>query len=97
MIVGCQHGQGPTLYIRDVPEEIVRTLKERAHAGGMSVSAYVVAELTRVASRPTNAQIAARLRELDRAEGPRTDDIVEALRVHPQSRRGEGPPDARRQ
>lgn len=68
-----------TLYVRDVPAEVAQTLKERAAAEGKSLSAYVVAELGRIASRPTNAEIVQRLRELDRSEGPSSGDIVEAL------------------
>lgn len=68
-----------TLHVRDVPAEVAQTLKERAAAEGTSLSAYVVAELARIASRPTNAEIVQRLRALDRGEGPTTGDIVEAL------------------
>lgn len=68
-----------TLYVRDVPPEVTRTLKERAAAEGKSLSSYVAAELTRLASRPTNAEIVERLRQLDRGEGPTSTDIVEAL------------------
>lgn len=68
-----------TLYIRDVPAEVAQTLKERAATEGKSLSAYVVAELGRVASRPTNAEIVQRLRDLDRGEGPTRGDIVQAL------------------
>ena len=69
-----------TLYVRDVPDEVTQTLKERAAAEGKSLSAYVAAELARIAARPTNAEIVARLRDRDRTEGPSTTDIVEALR-----------------
>lgn len=68
-----------TLYVRDVPPEVAETLKERAAAEGKSLSAYVVAELARTASRPTNAEMVARLRDLDRGDGPTSADIVQAL------------------
>lgn len=68
-----------TLYVRDVPDEVTQTLKERAAAEGKSLSAYVAAELARIAARPTNAEIVARLRDRDRADGPNVTDIVEAL------------------
>jgi len=45
------------------------TPKERAAAEGKSPSAYVAAELTKIAARPTNAQIVARLKARDRAGG----------------------------
>ncbi len=68
-----------TLYVRDVPAEVAATLKERAAAEGKSLSAYVAAELGRIASRPTNAEIVERLRQLERNQGPTTTDIVDAL------------------
>lgn len=68
-----------TLYIRDVDEAVAEVLKERARAQGMSLSAYVVAELAKVASRPTNAELAERLRTRDRSGGPSAQEIVEQL------------------
>jgi plasmid stability protein len=68
-----------TLYIRDVPEAVADTLKERSAAQGTSLSAYVGAELARLAARPTNEEIAARLRGRDRSTGPSTDEIVAAV------------------
>ena len=69
-----------TLYIRDVSDEVAETLKERAAAAGMSLSAYVAGELTKIAARPTNTEIVARLKSRDRSAGPSTQDIVEAVR-----------------
>lgn len=70
-----------TLYIRDVPEAVAETLKERAAAQGTSLSAYVGAELARIAARPTNEEIAARLRAKDRSNGPTTAEIVAAIQA----------------
>ena len=70
-----------TLYIRDVTEEVAETLKERAAAAGTSLSAYVNGELAKIAARPTNAQIAARLKARDRSGGPTTDEIVAELQA----------------
>ncbi len=70
-----------TLYIRDVSDEVAETLKERAAAEGKSLSAYVGAELTRIATRPTNAQVVARLRGRDRSQGPTVDQILEAVQA----------------
>lgn len=70
-----------TLYIRDVSEEVAETLKERAAADGKSLSAYVAAELTKLAARPTNAEVVARLSARDRANGPTTDEIVAAAQA----------------
>lgn len=69
-----------TLYIRDVSEAVADTLKQRAAAAGMSLSAYVAGELAKIAERPTNAEIVARLKVRVRTAGPSTADIVEAVR-----------------
>lgn len=68
-----------TLYIRDVSAEVAKTLKDRAADQGMSLSAYVAAELTKLAEQPTNAEIVDRLRARDRTDGPSTQEIVAAV------------------
>lgn len=70
-----------TLYIRDVSDEVAATLKERAASEGMSLSAYVAAELAKIAARPTNKEIVARLRERDRSSGPSAEEIVGAVQA----------------
>ncbi|MBK8445570.1 MAG: antitoxin [Micropruina sp.] len=68
-----------TLYIREVPEAVSETLKQRAAAQGKSLSAYVGAELARIAARPTNEEIATRLRAKDRSTGPSAEEILAAV------------------
>ena len=70
-----------TFYIRDVSEEVAETLKQRAAAQGKSLSAYVGAELAKIAARPTNVEIVARLRTRDRSDGPTTEEIVAAVQA----------------
>jgi len=70
-----------TLYIRDVSDEVAERLKERAAAEGKSLSAYVAGELAKLAGRPTNDEIVARLRERDRSGGPTTDEILAAVQA----------------
>jgi antitoxin FitA len=70
-----------TLYIRDVPEAVAETLKERAAANGKSLSAYVGAELAKIAATPTNAEVVARLSVRDRSDGPTADDIVAVIQA----------------
>jgi plasmid stability protein len=50
-----------TLQIRNVPDEVHRTLKARAAGAGMSLSDYALAELRRAAERPTRDEILARI------------------------------------
>jgi len=53
---------GILLQIRDVPEDVHRTLKARAAEAGVSLSEFVRQELARVATRPPQAELARRLR-----------------------------------
>jgi plasmid stability protein len=70
-----------TLHIRDVSDDVAATLKERAAAEGKSLSAYVAAELAKIAARPTIEQIVARLKARDRSNGPTPDEIIAAVRA----------------
>jgi plasmid stability protein len=55
------------LQIRNVPDDVHRTLKSRAALAGMSLSEYALAELRRAAERPTREEIMSRI-----AARPRT-------------------------
>ena len=54
------------LQIRDVPDDVHRTLKARAAASGVSLSEYVRTVLARAAARPTPQELMARIE----ARGP---------------------------
>jgi antitoxin FitA len=69
---------GRNIQIRDVPDEVHRVLATRAASAGMSLTAYLRAELTRVAERPPVADVLARAAA--RHGGARIDDIVTAVR-----------------
>ena len=73
-----------TLYIRDVSDGVAETLKKRAATEGKSLSAFVGGELSRIAARPTNAEIVARLKARDRSSGPTSDEIVAEVRARRQ-------------
>lgn len=49
------------IQIRDVPDEVHRTLKVRAAASGMSLSDFLKRDLERAAARPTIEEIDARV------------------------------------
>jgi antitoxin FitA len=49
------------LQIRNVPDDVHRTLKSRAALAGMSLSEYALAELRRAAERPTRDEILERI------------------------------------
>ncbi len=66
------------IQVRNVPDEVHRTLKMRAAAAGMSLSDYVKRDLVQAASAPTIEEIDARVR----ARGPsrvRAHTILSAL------------------
>ena len=56
------------IQIRNVPDELHRTLKSRAALSGMSLSDYLLAEMRHVAERPTRAELLARLRARESPE-----------------------------
>jgi antitoxin FitA len=49
------------IQIRNVPDEVHRRLKARAALEGLSLSEYLVREVTRVAERPSLAEMRERL------------------------------------
>lgn len=65
------------IQIRDVPDDVHRTLKVRAASEGTSLSQYVLREVTRVARTPTPAELDQRIRARGRA-GVSTADILAA-------------------
>ncbi len=50
--------------IRNMPDEIHRTMKARAAEAGMSLSDYLLREIQVIAKRPTIAEMVERLRAL---------------------------------
>jgi len=65
------------IQIRNVPEDVHRTLKARAAAQGTSLSDYVLTEVTRLARTPTPDELDARIRARTPA-GVSTKDILAA-------------------
>lgn len=73
------HHMPKMIQVRNVPDEVHRTLKARAAAAGMSLSDYVKQDLVAAAARPSLAEIDARVTARG-ASGVRSATIVEALR-----------------
>jgi len=53
---------GKMVQIRNVPEDVHRTLKVRAAREGVSLSAYLLRELERLARQPTFDELVERIR-----------------------------------
>ena len=66
------------IQIRNVPDDVHRTLKARAAASGRSLSDYLLAEVTRVAERPPVSDLLQRTGT--RHGGAPADRIVAAVR-----------------
>lgn len=56
------------IQIRNVPDDIHRRVKARAALAGMSMSEYILRELTKSLQRPTRQEILDRLSRLPRLE-----------------------------
>jgi plasmid stability protein len=74
---------GVLLQVREVPEDVHHTLKARAALSGVSLSEYVRGVLARTTSRPTPAELAARIEargstELDQS----SEAAVRSIRDH---------------
>ena len=57
-----------TLQVRNVPDDLHRTLKARAALRGLSLSDYLLEELGRVAAKPTREELYDRLRRRSSVE-----------------------------
>jgi len=63
--ITCKHvsTMSKMIQLRNVPDALHRRLKARAANEGMTLSDYLVAEIRRVAERPTVRELRERLRE----------------------------------
>ena len=53
------------IQIRNVPDDLHRTLKARAAGAGMSLSDYLLSEIEQIAEKPTLREMMERLRSLE--------------------------------
>jgi antitoxin FitA len=66
--------------VRDVPDATLRALKAQAAERGLTLAAYLRAELEKLAARRTNAELVERLARRDRRGGPSVADTVAEIR-----------------
>ena len=73
----------PLIQIRDVPEAVRDELARKAAAAGQSMQAYLLAELSKLAERPSMAEIVRRALERAKASGSTVsmEDAVAAVRA----------------
>jgi len=58
------------IQVRNVPDGVHRTLKSQAALAGMSLSDFLLAEIRRVAERPTISELRDRLRRRSPVAAP---------------------------
>jgi hypothetical protein len=68
------------IQIRNVPEDLHRALKARAALEGSTLSDYILAELPRLADRPTPEQVMQRIRHRTPVGGAPAADLIRAER-----------------
>ena len=63
MLITCENAKSMSkmVQIRHVPDALHRKLKARAATSGQTLSDYLMAELERLAARPTREEMRARL------------------------------------
>ena len=83
MLGTCAHvmDMSTMIQIRNVPDDLHRRLKARAALAGMSLSDYLLKEISAVAARPTMEEMRERLARRSRVETSKsTADIIRAMR-----------------
>jgi hypothetical protein len=68
------------IQIRNVPDDLHRALKARAAQEGSTLSDYILAELPRLADRPTPAQVMERIQRREPVGGPPAAELIRAER-----------------
>jgi antitoxin FitA len=75
------------IQVRDVPDEVYRTLKARAAREGMSLSDFIKTELVRIAERPTMREWLERAQQLKPLRSKVTSaQLIRELRDEPSQR-----------
>jgi hypothetical protein len=69
-----------TIQIRNVSDELHRSLKERAAREGTTMSDLILAELPRLAHRPSSPQLLERIRARTPVGGPSAAELIRAER-----------------
>lgn len=68
------------IQVHNVPEELHRSLKERAAHEGTTMSDLILNELPRLAHKPSAEQVLQRIRRRTAVPGPPAQDLIRAER-----------------
>jgi antitoxin FitA len=69
------------IQIRNVPDELHRSLKERAAREGTTLSDLILRELPRLARRPSPEEVLERIRNREPVGGPSAAELIRAERA----------------
>lgn len=87
MRCACLHAECMTaLQIRNLPDDVHRTLKARAAKSGMSLSEYAAGLLRKEAEKPTLDELWERVKERGQAGTASAERVVELIRADRESR-----------
>ncbi|MDO5628969.1 MAG: antitoxin [Mobilicoccus sp.] len=70
-----------TIQVRNVPEELSRSLKAKAALEGRSLSEYLLGELERIAGRPSRAELLARIAARGPVDLPPAEEVLAEQRA----------------
>lgn len=70
------------IQVRNVPDELHRSLKERAAREGTTMSDLILNELPRLAHRPSPQVLLERIRQREPVGGPAPANLLRAEREH---------------
>lgn len=78
MFVTCVNlsNMSKMIQIRNVPDDLHRTLKMRAAKAGMTLSDYLLSEIEQIAAKPTLAEMMERLRSREPVELDEPPDVT---------------------
>lgn len=68
------------IQIRNVPDDLHRSLKERAAREGTTLSNLILSDLPRLAHKPTLEQVLERIRNRAPVGGPPAADLIRSAR-----------------
>ena len=69
------------IQIRNVPDDLHRSLKERAAREGTTLSDLILRELPRLARRPSPEEVLERIRNREPVGGPPAAELIRAARA----------------
>jgi plasmid stability protein len=69
------------IQVRNVPDDLHRSLKERAAREGTTMSDLILAELPRLANKPSGEQLLDRIRQRSSVPGAPAAELVAAERA----------------